>query len=184
MLEANTVKENAFIGEHGAFFYINGGIATVERNEFSYSGYLSDRTTENHPNSDSRQNDKEFPFKEYRFPIAQDSGIFNFEFTRVDMPQGQSHVIRRNVFEHIYCWAGCAYSVRGSKMQRFLMQNNEYSYLVSKNPGAIFDGSRLDLSTSNDNSRVWALNFHGETIKNTFGGALSFAGNNVPITVI
>ena len=116
-IERNTVKENAFIGKLGAFFYINGGLVTVNSNHFGYNGYLSNTIIDNHPKDKKRQYESYFPYEEYIFDLAQNSGIFTFDFTDHDVPIRHAHQITNNVFEHIYCLQGCAYSARGTKVQ-------------------------------------------------------------------
>ena len=69
-------------------------------------------------------------------------------------------------------------------MQQLMIQKNAYSYLVSKNAGAIFDGSRLNLQANNGLNHIWILNIVDEVIQNTFGGAFYISGNNAPITLI
>ena len=54
--------------------------------------------------------------------------------------------------------------------------------MVSKNPGAIFDGSGLSLPASNEYAQLWIQTYADEVIQNTFGGAIYVAGNNIPIT--
>ena len=39
-ITGNEITRNQFIGEASALFYINGGIALVEDNKFSYNGML------------------------------------------------------------------------------------------------------------------------------------------------
>ena len=56
--------------------------------------------------------------------------------------------------------------------------------MVSKLPGAVFDGSSLSMPPSNQYSQVWLQTYIDENISNTFGGAIYVAGDNVPITVI
>ena len=56
--------------------------------------------------------------------------------------------------------------------------------MVSKNPGAIFDGSGLSLPASNEYAQLWIQTYADEVIQNTFGGAIYVAGNNIPITII
>jgi len=56
--------------------------------------------------------------------------------------------------------------------------------LVSKNPGAVFDGSNLYMPPPNEYSQVWLQTYINEEIHNTFGGAIYVAGENVPIPVI
>ena len=56
--------------------------------------------------------------------------------------------------------------------------------MVSKNPGAVFDGSELNLSASNEYAAVWVQTYTDEVIKNTFGGAIYVTGDNGAITII
>ena len=115
-IEENNISENAFIGKLGALFYITGGLVTVKNNYFGYNGYLSNREISNHPEDKARQwKTTYFPFGEYIFDLAQNSGIFTFDFNYQDVPKYQSHEISENIFEHIYCSRGCAYSARGTK---------------------------------------------------------------------
>ena len=56
--------------------------------------------------------------------------------------------------------------------------------MVSKKPGAIFDGSGLNLPASNEYAQLWIQTYADEVIQNTFGGAIYVSGNNIPITII
>lgn len=152
-MEQNQVEQNAFIGKNGALFYITGGLVTVTNNYFGYNGYLSNTEISNHPESRARQwKEINFPFDEYIFDLAQNSGIFTFDFWNHDVPMLHAHTISDNKFEHIYCLRGCAYSARGSRAQQFNFQHNTYKYMVSKYSGAVFDSSELDLGISNEYS--------------------------------
>ena len=115
----NIVNENVFVGKLGALFYINGGLSQIIGNEFTYNGKLSTETEQNNPSANKREYEANFPFEEYIFDLAQTSGIFTFEFKNHDMPVENAHVIEYNIFTHIYCLQGCAYSARGDKIQQF-----------------------------------------------------------------
>lgn len=181
----NIVNENTFFGRLGALFYINGGLARITGNQFTYNGRLTTQTVQNNPSADKRVwKEAYFPFEEYIFDLAQTSGIFTFEFKNHDMPEESAHLIQYNTFKHIYCLRGCAYSARGDKIQQFAFSNNDYSFMVSKFPGAVFDGSNLSMPPSNEYSQVWLQTYIKEKIHNTFGGAIYVAGENVPTTVI
>ena len=112
----NIVTENTFIGKLGALFYINGGIAKVIGNSFNYNGKLTTKDESKNPNEYKREYNAYFPFEEYIFSLAQASGIFTFEFDHHDMPERKAHIISNNIFRHIYCIQGCAYSARGDKI--------------------------------------------------------------------
>ena len=50
----NLVTENTFIGKLGALFYINGGLAEVTDNMFSYNGRITNSVESNNPSADKR----------------------------------------------------------------------------------------------------------------------------------
>ena len=69
------------MGPKGALFYISGGLVTVDDNYFGYNGFLSNEEVSNHPKDKPRQwKENFFPYQEYIFDLAQNSGVFQFDF--------------------------------------------------------------------------------------------------------
>ena len=111
----NLVTRNQFQGLGSALIYINGGIAHVADNEFSYNGLLSQEEFISNDETFKRQYTRsEFPWDDIIFAVNQEHGIFVFQFDDKDMPSGTAHIFERNRFEHIYCQLGCAYYVTGA----------------------------------------------------------------------
>ena len=56
--------------------------------------------------------------------------------------------------------------------------------MVSKHPGAVFDGSELALYVNNEFSSIWIQTYRNERFYNTFGGAIYVTSSNQAITII
>ena len=114
----NLVTRNQFQGPGSTLIYINGGIALVADNEFSYNGLLSHEEFISEDQTLNRQYTRSnFPWDDITFGVNQENGIFYFQFDDRDMPSGTAHIFERNRFEHIYCQLGCAYYVTGTQIQ-------------------------------------------------------------------
>ena len=103
ILKSNEITKNQFIGKDSTFFYINGGIAEVEGNDFSYNGLLTSNTITRSGEFKRLYHRSEFPWEDYEFDEAQQKGMFTFAFDNDEMPIGTAHTFRKNRFEHIYC---------------------------------------------------------------------------------
>lgn len=112
----NEITRNQFIGQASTFFYINGGIVDVAHNDISYNGLLTADVSENSADKVDKQYRGIFPWDDYSFTLAQDKGIFSFDFVNQDMPNFKAHNFTDNRFTHIYCQTGCAYYVTGEQI--------------------------------------------------------------------
>ena len=121
-------------------------------NNFSYNGFLT--LTPFSSNPISAYDMSALPYEMFRIDLAQENGVFAFEFNYEDMPSKESHIIMDNTFEHIYCQYGCAYTATGDKTQQFQFENNIYKYLVASKAGAVFYGD-LSIYQNDQYSDVW-----------------------------
>ena len=183
-LQGNEITRNQFIGTDSTFFHINGGIALVEDNNFSYNGILtSNQINQSVENYKRQYPSSVFPWEDYEFAEAQEKGMFTFVFNNFEMQIGTAHKFRNNTFEHIYCQLGCAYYVSGTEIQQFVFTDNTYYVMVATRGSAVFYGT-LELQQSNALAQVWIQSYRNERFEVIFGGSIQLEGNNVPMTFI
>ena len=95
---------------------------------------------------------------------------------RFDLPAGYSHYIARNKLSLNVCRYGCAYAIKGEKVQQLVFESNEYDYLFSLEGGAVYSGKLLSLN-KNSETPFLAM-FKNEVIKNSIGAAIDIMSIN------
>ena len=86
-INMNEVTRNQFIGLQTTLIHINGGIAQVADNNFSYNGMLTLNKIQKSVSDINRQYTRSlFPWEDYSFYESQEKGIFFFEFDQLEVP--------------------------------------------------------------------------------------------------